>query len=1215
MPAPDDSKAAASDPLDAVIADYVQQVEAGQVPDREALLAQHPELAERLRAFFADYDRLDRQAADLRLSADPNRTTDQPAPPGADATGLAGLPRVRYFGDYELLEVIARGGMGVVYKARQASLNRVVALKMILKGELATPKDVARFRAEAEAAAHLDHPHIVPIYEVGEHDGQQYYAMRYVEGTSLTRRLRAAARQEAGLVATVARAVHYAHQHGILHRDLKPSNILVDATGTPLVADFGLAKRVDAERSLTESGALVGTPRYMAPEQAGGRKDLTVAADVYSLGVVLYERLTGQTPFAGETALELLRQVREAEPPRPSSITPGLNRDLETICLKCLEKDPAKRYGSAEALADDLDRWLRGEPIQARPVGQAERLWRWCRRNPVVAALTAAVALLLLTVTAVSVSFALYQRQVTRDLSDAKEMAEVRAASLAVDIDLQHCEHGEIENGILGLARTLATVPPHATELRQCVEMNLLAWSQALRPLGPSFQHDGAETQWELSPDGLTVLTGGEDGTARLWDAFTGEVRATMRGHRGKIASVAFSQNGQVAMTVGDDGTVRLWDAGIGKARALITKVPFRRLLLSSDGRRILTINLDPEPGTVDITNIYNRAAVTLWDTATGTRICDLPGHACRLHAVVFSPDGQMILTGGADKTARLWSADSGRLLATLKGHSGAVSLLAFSRDGQLAATFTRENGGEVRWWDLSRAAQIGPPCLVRRVDLPPGPMTYDTNFRLIHRDVGVVRLDEIYAPSGQVTGVRGLLFIRGMENAMEATGDACNYLADDESLFDSQGRHYDAKSGRRRAVPLGRHFSPELARFATDGRFFVSASRSLPASVIGPNDVTKWSLIDLRTERAIGKTKASGGAWASSVGDLRHAPNRKTFLVLSWPSPRYIPIPDAPLDPEIARLFAEVVTCHELDPAGTTARLAEATWEERRRQLAERIAEHPALLPVTRIAADPWYWLRRKLDGAKTDEEKINYLDRLIAMEPTWQHYEQRAVTVLPDVGALSQRGHERDQAARDFLEAGKRAGGGYWHRVVEFWGRRSMPGMPRIQLAVSLIRPATLTPEEYALGLRLAEALSGAMPEDHNRRMLLALARYRAGHYAEALSLLETWPQERQRAIVAQAGQYFMAPWLAPYLHKEVPLRWDEFHAMAFLAMAHQRLGHRDQARAALAELRKMGSTEGLPRPPDHPEDPRREDSDAYRQFISEAEALLEVRPQPQK
>src|SRR5579883_2826724 len=303
MAIPDEPTGSHHSPLDAVIAEYVQQVEAGAVPDREALLAQHPDLADGLREFFADYDRLDCQAAELHLSK--------------DATEQAGdLPHVRYFGEYELLEVIARGGMGVVYKARQASLNRMVALKMILRGRLATPRDVARFRAEAEAAANLDHPHIVPIYEVGEHEGHQYYAMRFIEGTSLARRPRGDLRDEIRLLATVARAVHYAHQHGILHRDIKPSNILV-AGEVPFITDFGLAKRLDHSRDLTMSGETPGTPRYMAPEQAAGRKDLTVAADVYSLGVVLYERLTGTTPFTGDDILSLLRQHREDTPPRP----------------------------------------------------------------------------------------------------------------------------------------------------------------------------------------------------------------------------------------------------------------------------------------------------------------------------------------------------------------------------------------------------------------------------------------------------------------------------------------------------------------------------------------------------------------------------------------------------------------------------------------------------------------------------------------------------------------------------------------------------------------------------------------------------------------------------------------------------------------------------------------------------------------------------------
>ncbi len=401
MPAPDQPPPSHPDPLDAIIADYLQQVEAGVVPNREALLAGHPELAERLRAFFADYDRLDRQAGELRLSDDPQRTT-------AAATEAGELPRVRYFGDYELLEEIARGGMGVVYKARQTSLNRVVALKMILQGELATPLDVARFRVEAEAAAGLDHPNIVPIYEVGEHEGQQYYSMRLIEGTSLARRPQGEIRPAVSLLAMVARAVHYAHPRGILHRDLKPGNILIDAQGQPHLTDFGLAKRMHADGSLFPSGAIVGTPSYMAPEQAARRRGthgdgLTTRADVYSLGAILYDLLTGRPPFRAETPLDTLLLLLEREPERPRSLNPRVDLDLETICLKCLQKEAGKRYPSAEALAEDLERWLRGEPILARPVGSLGRFARWCRRNPAVAGLTGAVAAALLAVTALSI--------------------------------------------------------------------------------------------------------------------------------------------------------------------------------------------------------------------------------------------------------------------------------------------------------------------------------------------------------------------------------------------------------------------------------------------------------------------------------------------------------------------------------------------------------------------------------------------------------------------------------------------------------------------------------------------------------------------------------------------------------------------------------------------------------------------------------------------
>ncbi|MGC3971083.1 MAG: serine/threonine-protein kinase [Pirellulales bacterium] len=380
--------------VDRLIAEYLQAIEAGRNPSREELIAQYPAHEDELTRFFADFDRIDRGAASLRVS-------------GSHTTVFVGekqttLPTVRYFGDYELLEVIARGGMGVVYKARQVSLARLVALKMLLKGEHASSKDAARFQTEAEAAAAIDHPNIVPIYEIGSHDGRQYLAMKFIDGQSLASVPRSNAHTEAARVLIISKAVHFAHQRGVLHRDLKPGNILVDDTGTHYVADFGLAKRIDAQVSLSETGDIVGTPRYMAPEQANGKRDLTTAVDTYALGVILYERLTGRTPYNGLTMLEIIRQLRDEEPVKPSSIVPTLDRDLETICLKCLDREPGQRFASTGDLADELERWIRGEPIQARPVGRVERTWRWCKRNRTFAGLTAGIAFVLIAATVIS---------------------------------------------------------------------------------------------------------------------------------------------------------------------------------------------------------------------------------------------------------------------------------------------------------------------------------------------------------------------------------------------------------------------------------------------------------------------------------------------------------------------------------------------------------------------------------------------------------------------------------------------------------------------------------------------------------------------------------------------------------------------------------------------------------------------------------------------
>jgi serine/threonine-protein kinase len=373
-----------------LLAQLTEQLRAGRKPDIESLVRQHPDLTTELRELWAAV-----QIVDELGKPDSRATVELPEVKGRvtqttpDSARPLNVPRV--IGDYELLEEIGRGGMGVVFKAHQRSLNRTVALKMVLRGELASDAELARFRAEAESAARLEHPNIVTVHEVGDSDGRAYFSMKYVEGKTLASLLANGPlppREAARSVAIIARAVQHAHEHGVLHRDLKPSNVLIDGQGQLYVTDFGLAKRVEGGASLTRTGAIVGTPSYMAPEQAaGGRGAIGPASDVYSLGAILYELLTGRPPFQGASPVDTIMLVLDQEPVPPRRLNPKVERELDIICLKCLEKASDLRYASAAELAADLEAFLQGEPISARPSNIFFFMTQMLREKPQAAVL------------------------------------------------------------------------------------------------------------------------------------------------------------------------------------------------------------------------------------------------------------------------------------------------------------------------------------------------------------------------------------------------------------------------------------------------------------------------------------------------------------------------------------------------------------------------------------------------------------------------------------------------------------------------------------------------------------------------------------------------------------------------------------------------------------------------------------------------------------
>ncbi len=611
------------------------------------------------------------------VSADPLATPVTPAaPPDPDRPDLPG---------YEVGRELGRGGMGVVYLARQRGLNRDVAVK-VLRGPSVSRAARARFWAEAEVMAEVRHPNVVQVIELGEHAGRPFMAMEYVPGGSLKDRLRAEARlppaAAARLLAQVARGVAAAHDLGIVHRDLKPGNVLMDGD-VPKVADFGVAKR--RAHDLTQTNDMMGTPAYMAPELAASRaKYVGPAADVWSLGVILYECLAGRRPFAGASVFELLAKIAVEDPP---PLPAGVPRDLQTIVAKCLSRAPEQRYPTAAELADDLDRFGRGEPISARPVGLAERAARWVRRNPTAAAAYGLSAVAVTLAGVVFVVFGFY-----RAAEAARGDAERTRDRLAM------LEYG----GAVRLAHQAwkDDDPAAARSILDGTDSKLRGWEwhyvdHLCRPeLLALAGHDDEVRSAAFDPAGTRIVTAGGDGTARVWDAATGAEVHTLRGHRGWVGSAAFSPDGTRVVTTGEqDGAVRIWDAATGKERLHLPdhRGGVRAVAFSPDGRWLATAGWD--------------SPARLWNAATGAIVRPIHGHPREVRAVAFSPDGRWVVTAGADGVVRVCDAATGEHRGSLVGHTNWVEAVAFSPDGRRVVTAAADRTARV--WDFDTRAEV----------------------------------------------------------------------------------------------------------------------------------------------------------------------------------------------------------------------------------------------------------------------------------------------------------------------------------------------------------------------------------------------------------------------------------------------------------------------------------------------------------------------------
>ncbi|MBI3724084.1 serine/threonine protein kinase [bacterium] len=659
----------------------------------------------------------------------------------------------RMFGHFVLLDEVGKGGMGVVYRAWNDRLRRTVALKMLLPGSESDSLLVQRFQREAQAVARLKHPNIVSVHEVGELLGRHFLAMDFIEGATLDRRLaRRGQEGERKLSLTrslealrdVARAVHHAHEQGVIHRDLKPSNIMLDARDHAWVMDFGLAHVRDADMKLTKTGIGMGTPAFMSPEQADGSSSRVDArSDVYSLGATLYYVLTGRAPFEGTNNFNLLAAVLAQEPTPPGAINRRASGDLETICLRCLEKDPERRYQTSLELALDLDRHLSGDPIAARPVGRLQTLFRRVRRHKVRSLIILALAVSAIDWTYVVVTRSAdaarheaerekekreslehenrmvqqerdaAQKRVARALcirsqraaSDGRwrEAASFAAKALSIDDKVREYRvaYAVAKDGPWRKPVVLSGHDSNVNSLACSKDGEIVSGSddrtvriwrrEASVPPRAIAGHEGCVLAVALSPDEKTLASGGADGTVRLWEFPGGAPLATLRTHKGEVNAVAWSPDGRFFASGGSDFTIQLHDA-LGRPIKTFT-----------DTEKVLGLAMSPNGAWIAAGT--NDPAVRLWEVATG-RCNQLQGHSAYVWSVAWSRDGLTVASGSRDRTIRLWETQTGRPIATLRGHGDVVASLAFSPDGRRLASASWDH--TVRLWDARTGVALG---------------------------------------------------------------------------------------------------------------------------------------------------------------------------------------------------------------------------------------------------------------------------------------------------------------------------------------------------------------------------------------------------------------------------------------------------------------------------------------------------------------------------